>query len=885
MLNPSLRSALLQKMVSFIQRPLIPPNFDFVLAHQRLADPVNDQDLSALGQQVKILQAEIAATRGISFDFQGKKIRLYAGDQAFKFQELDLYVRGLHHAYAAIKIAQLEKLPLNPARINEYLQKFTRQYQEIRSQGTPESFAQAKQATLNFMGILAQEVALARLNAFPAPAQQAQTTESQSPSEVAYKKAFSDLKKATELYNTIESPEEVICTYTTADTAQGLQYTIQWSERLQFENNLVFNELVQLERDKRRGRVISPGDRISQTQIEEDAANRHFWYRHNYHRNGKNHGLWFVKFMQENFDAFMRASPPSSTRDLPNPANAWQETIFHLDSEGKLLSSDTATRMAISSPFHIPSKAARVQMAQESTHKLLSDQRLQQTAAEYIERWGPLLAGSRTITVPILHQTLVAPAFFYGADRDMIAVKSQANVKIRERLKEKEYLINGKKVRFQLLETNNCINIWHPLINPRNNDIEHAELLINHTAVLVKNFRNVVAKHKNSNFDYHAQRADGIDRVLGYLQNRQRSWLLMGPLSHQNPTKKQMAAIQQICADLFAGNYTAYGLTPSQQKDLSLTIQAAINLKKINHETYLGYYKRKLNNFLRPKEFSLLTPITSLLSLPVYAGRYLVNTIARAMSHIKSPNGQPSWKAVFLPTLFGYKNKHTFKSSYEEILTGKLGMIFGGCKSALDRAGEVRINKNAMVDQFYQSGNLIDFYQSDEQYYQYLTYVSHYERTGHQNQVAANRHGSHARKMWETLNHYYIEVLSVAQRKIEKINAGFREIKAIPTGARKQAMLRQYQSTLPATAPKGMPSSNSSIEPRLSVGTEVKQGRKPLISAKVLPTEKDLMPHQSVILSGGARAKNKSSKVSVKSTKKIFSGTISRKGKPPRKAH
>lgn len=691
--------------------------------------------------QIKEIENELLAAKGPLIEIDGKKMRVFNGDQAFQVHTHDLYARGLQHAYAMLKIASFENSEIDEGFIRQCLLKYSEDMGWLYEH-TPENFERARKNTLDFVGMMSFKLAearLAKLSALPDDEKALNQLKDEY-----YQQAFKDLKKGTELYTMLEPSEESICTVMTKDSG----YELQISEKLSF---------------------AAPQD----PEAQKETA----WYK----QGKKNHGPWFEKFMEKHLADVMTQSPPCTTRDMPNPSNAWQEKNISLDSSGKILHQEEKVRFAISSPFNIKDKKARVSMAVDGMEKLLSEERLQKIAQEYIKRWGPLLAEGEAIDIDLLHQTLVAPTFFYGADRDMMAVKKASNAEVLRYLQGLDIEVEGRKVNFRLGQVNNCINMWHPVIIPTDNDITDSNHLVSHVAQLITKLD---SKIPAAEFETREE----LKLVQAFLNNQKRSWLTFEPFSHKAPTAAQQQAIDKISEKLFNGKLGASGLSQESQKDLSLMLQAAVNLKKLNHESQLGWAMRKVKNAIRIKEVPILAPVVSLIASPIYVGKYVTKTAGRLFGYFKD-GAPPRIIDAFVPT----RNAQTAKSAYESILSSKLGISMGGCKSAYDREGEANVHRAAMVSQFNQSGQIFDASVSDRKYYEYLEeYVKPAEESGHQNHVAAHVDRTGGRKMWESRTHHY-EISSKEEKKILRGNAAkFRKIAKPPTKKEKEAMLLHY---------------------------------------------------------------------------------------------
>lgn len=692
--------------------------------------------------QIKEIENELLAAKGPLIEIDGKQMRVFNGDQSFQVHTQDLYARGLQHAYAMLKIAGFENTEIDQGFIRQCLLKYTEDMGGL-TQHTPEHFAKARERTLAFVGMMSLTLAEARVaKIIPQPS--ADVLDELK--DQYYQQAFKDLKKATELYTMLEPSEESICTVMRKDSV----YELQISEKL------TFSEATDAELEK-----------------QKDTA----WYK----QGQKNHGPWFEQFMAQHLKDVMKCSPPCTTRDMPNPSNAWQERNIALDASGKILHQEEKIRFAISSPFNIKDKQARVEMATDGMRKLLSEERLKKIAEEYIKRWGPLLADGEAININLLHQTLVAPTFFYGPDRDMMAVKKASNAEVLDYLSGLNIEVDGRKINFTLGQVNNCINMWHPVIIPTDNDISDSNQLVAHVSSLVAKLAGKVSAKDGVT-------ANEIDLVQKFLDNQKRSWLTFGPFSQKSPTAEQQQAIETLSEKLFQGKLAASGLSEESQRDLSLILQAAVNLKKLNHESQFGWAIRKVKNAIRVNEVPILAPVASLITSPVYIGKYLAKTAGRLFSHFKE-GAPPRLVDALMPT----RNAQTAKSAYESILCSKLGISMGGCKSAYDREGEANVHRAAMLSQFNESGRVFDASASDRKYYEYLEkYVKPAEESGHQNYVAAHVDRTGGRKMWESRTHHY-ETASKDEKKILRGNATkFRKIAKPPTKKAKEEMLLEY---------------------------------------------------------------------------------------------
>jgi hypothetical protein len=707
---------------------------DWIAFQQNLEGPTS---LTALLKLLREIDEAILQSQGQIVEMEGKRVALYNGSIPFSLQIPSLTARGLQHAYSAIKLIEWESLDNTPNTLRDYIQQY------IQHMSLSSDFAMAQKITIDFIALMADHIAKERVK--KNPPDDIPDDQQEAYFDSMYQQAFIDLKKATDLISSIEPNEDVICTYTRDESGQ-IQASI--SERITFK------------------------EKEHKKNFRDET-----WYKQNIEK----HGAWFEEFVKEHGKDLLECSPVCTTRDLPNPSNAWRETSITFNHEGQVIQKQKSTRVAISSPFQIKDRQARVAMAFDSMQSILSDKALEDIAKATSDKWGSLLEGAGEITLPILHQTLVAPTFFYGADRDMIEVKSESNRALRNTLNESSKEVGGVRFKFSLLETNNCINMWHPIINPRNSDIDDSERLIQSASFLISQLKKQ-ANPLDSN---------DLEQVLTFLSSQKRSWIMIKPFSNRDPNTDEQRAIVEVVNKLKTGDMKC-SLDPKQQPELALMISAAVNLKKINHETHLGYAKRRLNNAVKINGISLLSPITGLLSAPVYLGRYLLNSASRLRGYL-ADGKPPNLKTVFLPTLNGYKNKQTFKSAYESIIAGQFGMVMGGCKSAYDRAGEAKVNQEAMINEFMKKdGKLPDFFDSDKAYYEYLGTVSKVEKAGHQNRVVAANDRIGARKLWEVLTHFFTQELDQAGRNMAKLAAKLRKVESSSSPEERKALVSRY---------------------------------------------------------------------------------------------
>ncbi len=533
------------------------------------------EDLSALLHDTLEKLANRHSSLPFVFEEDSKlpRVRVFNGNQGFQPDEVFFYERGLQHAQAALKIAQLENLPLDEGKISSHIYQYTSELKKIQTNPpSAKSLKQAQDKTLDFIRVMADEIAQARAT------QAAGKTSTEELTLAEHQKqAYLDLPKMVQILNAIEPAEDIRCTYYQDDTGN---LTLQMSERLTFTNTMTLE------------------------QVRKTA-----WYQ----QNTEKYGPWFINLMNnpENFKKIMQASFDSDIRDMPNPANAWREHTYHFNEKQVLQYEQQFTRMAISSPLDIKNEdkqaqhAARVSEATGSMGKILSSLEQDKMKETYKEKWGKLV-GEPLPPLPILHQTLVNPIL--PADANMLKVKSEANASIKSNLNPD----------FVLLETNNCVNMWGFLTK---NDSHDSEQLINLTVVPLLTALQKVTESYDA--DMESASNPGLPALINYLNN-------------PNPTSFPQKEMDEICNRLYLGKFDTQIMDLQTQQELALKIQAAMHLKQLNHESTLSTMGNLWNAIKRasnaahdsiPKPFTFLralipTPTFSVKNKQTYKSAY-----------------------------------------------------------------------------------------------------------------------------------------------------------------------------------------------------------------------------------------------------------------------
>lgn len=550
------------------------------------------------------------------------------------------------------------------------------------------------------------------------------------------KQAHLDILKAADMLLMMEPMEDIICTYhpTVKDTN-----TLQFSER------------------------VNPA---AHTNVSDETKG---WFKYNINK----HGDWFRNFVNKNWDQLKDKPAPSTARDLPHAANTWDEITVTKKSTDEHYHESHSGRIGITTPYQLKGKnntADRINHAADASRSVLETQ-YDNMIQRYEDKWGSLYDPNEEITIPILHATYVAPTLFYSADRSFIDEKTQANQIIRDELDGFFQKEHGKKYKFELLEVNNCINIHRHLAFNSSRDRGDSNKLIGHSTDLLTRVANKLGDTDKANFN----------TAIAYLNSANTL-----PPRFKGPSSQEKAAIEAVIEKLNEENLA--GLSAEARSDLKLLLQASVELKRVNHESIFSPARRWLNEL--PYVGPAFRPLTYLAALPFRFGEYILSLPLKLRDAVKTLRqdfgadstltfGDKVTMALsqFSSTLIGGRNKQTFKSALEEIIADKLGYSLSGCKSALDRKGEVEVVKTAMLEQFSEKTKLPDYYDVKDYNQFFVGHVMPIEDEGHQIRLAATADFVGERKMWETRPGQYV-LATDERQEMAKLGAAFRGPKA-----------------------------------------------------------------------------------------------------------
>ncbi|MBA2657630.1 MAG: hypothetical protein H0U70_11730 [Tatlockia sp.] len=435
---------------------------------------------------------------------------------------------------------------------------------------------------------------------------------------------------------------------------------------------------------------------------------------------GGHNDSWFKSFFTENLNHMMQLSSTPMSRFTPNPANAFDCTDIVIKNDC-VVNMGHHLRAAITEPLNAGDTKSKQDITNWNHLLLISKKRLESELNVFMEKWGDLYKEG-PIPLTILHQTLIGDEASLTPDQtkatesrisgSVIDSKLLANQYIRRllatnnvirrldgRIEFKEKKLNealpknAQLVEIELLETNNCINMWTNILGinfarVRNNDLNHSRDLINKAVQLFE-------KAKPNN------KAE-FTTVINFLQSTDHSFF--SSYKFQNDSLKK--AVKTLSQELLDFSSDKFGdLDEFARENLALSLQAAVELKCTVHETWAGALRRNIANFsldyIRP--FPLLG--------------FVIDLIIRATLTLSAA----LIRIVSLPITFlqSYKHlndrKEIYKASYEGLLAESIGVLQGGCMSSADRAGEMAEQRAAMRKQFSVENKIISFNDSAEE--------------------------------------------------------------------------------------------------------------------------------------------------------------------------
>lgn len=428
---------------------------------------------------------------------------------------------------------------------------------------------------------------------------------------------------------------------------------------------------------------------------------------------------WFDTFINRYGNLWKTYSSTPMTRMAPNPANAVSMSdILVTDQDVVVLGHHIRT--AVTEPLAVAAKQSRQPITNKNHQQLIIPQ-MKKQLQEYMSIWSAFHEEG-PIPLTILHQTLIGDEVTFTPDQrkalkskfsgSVIDSKSEANKQLREalthryafyykpvtekliRVARKESDFNDKiaqltqrgyrPVEIQLLETNHCINMWQHLARVRNNDINHSRALVDQAASL---FRRVNAQ----------AHSEDLQLLINFLESANHSFFT--PFKYRGPQVKE--TINRVSRSITQGTEPFADLSKKTRMHLALSLQSAVELKCMIHETWGGSFRRTISNWSR-----------SNLRRWYFLGiGHLADLVIRSSLKILA-------SIVKIPVLFSlaaHSARHVrdrelvYLSAYEGLLTESIGLLTGGCMSALDRAGEMAEFRASLKKQFICEGRIVGY--------------------------------------------------------------------------------------------------------------------------------------------------------------------------------
>jgi len=403
----------------------------------------------------------------------------------------------------------------------------------------------------------------------------------------------------------------------------------------------------------------------------------------------------WVDGFYKTYSNLLTFSPSSTQRDRPTPANAWDESTIFVD-DNQVTHVISGARLGTTSPYLIKDEKERQQLTTQNHQLMLSNERLKSIVTHHLYEWQGLIPDNK-ITIPLLHQTLLDPGalrYYFSGDNpeDMVKMMSIANDQLREQLAGKSVFYDPIQhmtvisddaeaqipagyiqIKFKLYDINNGINTWESVTTEKKSDVDNSRALISHVVDKLKLFQNDLVENA------------ALKEVIEFLESK-----YVDNTYYLNKYEKERRAMEKLCSNLFHGRFP--NIPKETQKNLALSVEAAFNLKIIHQETILSKTRREAMDVVDKKGGNLLgnfaRGLISIFRLPARGVGRLADSIKNQEFILKN-----------------YRN--TYKSCYERIIGESLGFRMGGCKSAVDREGEIAELTHGMYRSFHQTGKII----------------------------------------------------------------------------------------------------------------------------------------------------------------------------------
>lgn len=433
---------------------------------------------------------------------------------------------------------------------------------------------------------------------------------------------------------------------------------------------------------------------------------------------------WFVNFLSKHDQPLKTLSSTAMSRFTPNPANAFDcsDVIFKTSGyRSQIVASHHYFKTAVTEPLDIGSTSSMQDLTDYNHLQFITEKRLQGELHVFMERWGGLFANGEEIPFTLLHQTLIGDEVAFSPDQmkaksskleaSVIDSKISANQAIREML-SRSVIVRHKttgevkiynredferssvnmaqyqRVKLNLLQTNDSMNMWYFRTRIRNNDINDSRQLVTNAAQLFEQVKDLIDENDNKS------RAE-LAIIIDFLNSSDHSWF--------TPSKFKSQAVERALGKLtkkLKNNEIIFQNNNIDRNNLALSLHAAVELKCTVNETWFGSARRNISNFSRDN----FRKVPVLGTLVDWLVRGSVGLVAWAVKTVVlAPVYLWNWFK------YGVYRKVLFKAAYEGLLADSIGNMTGGCMSALDRAGEMAEQRAAMLEQFHREGKIISY--------------------------------------------------------------------------------------------------------------------------------------------------------------------------------
>ncbi len=397
---------------------------------------------------------------------------------------------------------------------------------------------------------------------------------------------------------------------------------------------------------------------------------------------------WLDKFFLANIAKLSRLSPVPMVRNTPNPSNANASTIVFFNLKGNVQQSLSWSHSAFTEPYQISDDKARRALTEMNHAQLMSDERIQGMVAYHFSKWQKMYTKVKdpVITLPYLHQTLVTDGVITSSDflksRTMLDNKARANQAMRNALKGKLIYVNKKnphdvqvipktkiqqfnsvdyqQVELDILEVNNCINMYEKISRIRKNNIADSKKLINYALrhlqrAFPTSDHSVGVKNPTSLFDSYI--------LWEFFTSRDYSFFT--PYKSPNSRVKNAVAVMSD---------RLQKLDTPEARDLDVLLRSAVELKCLVHETWLGALRRRASHFVMKAPY--IGPAVNFLFIDIPS-----NILKAAFAFMP-------WGWVGLAHWAKHhstRRKTVYKSTYEMLIASVIGKGHTGCMSNVDR--------------------------------------------------------------------------------------------------------------------------------------------------------------------------------------------------------